>query len=158
PYIARRLIRRAVRYGRELGITGHFLANLALVAIGTLADTYPELHEQREQICAALDEEEGRFGRTLARGEVEFNKAIEAALAEGKDTLAGPAAFRLYETYGFPLELTQELASQRGVTVDEDGFQVAFAEHQAQSRQGSAARFRGGLAERMPETTRLHTA
>jgi len=158
PYIARRLIRRAVRYGRELGIEGHFLARLAETAIGTLADTYPELEQQREQICAALDDEEGRFQRTLARGEVEFNKAIGAALSAGKDTLPGPAAFRLYETYGFPLELTQELAEQRGVTVDNDGFQAAFAEHQAQSRQGSAARFRGGLAERMPETTRLHTA
>ena len=158
PYIARRLIRRAVRYGRELGIKGHFLARLAETAIGTLADAYPELEQQREQICAALDDEEGRFQRTLARGEIEFNKAIVAALSDRRDTLPGPAAFRLYETYGFPLELTQELAGQRGVTVDEGGFQAAFAEHQAQSRQGSAARFRGGLAERMPETTRLHTA
>jgi len=158
PYIARRLIRRAVRYGRELGIEGHFLARLAETAIGTLADTYPELEQQREQICAALDDEESRFQRTLARGEAEFNKAIGAALSAGKNALPGPAAFRLYETYGFPLELTQELAEQRGVTVDNDGFQAAFAEHQAQSRQGSAARFRGGLAERMPETTRLHTA
>jgi len=158
PYIARRLIRRAVRYGRELGISGHFLARLAETAIGTLADTYPELEQQREQSCAALDDEEGRFQRTLARGEIEFNKAIAASLSAGKDTLPGPAAFRLYETYGFPLELTQELAKQRGVSVDEDGFQAAFAEHQAQSRQGSSARFRGGLAERMPETTRLHTA
>jgi alanyl-tRNA synthetase len=158
PYIARRLIRRAVRYGRELGIEGHFLARLAETAIGTLADTYPELEQQRGQICAALDDEEGRFQRTLARGEIEFNKAITSSLAAESNTLPGPAAFRLYETYGFPLELTQELAEQRGVRVDEDGFQAAFAEHQAQSRQGSAARFRGGLAERMPETTQLHTA
>jgi alanyl-tRNA synthetase len=158
PYIARRLIRRAVRYGRELGLAGHFLARLAEVAISTLADTYPELEQQRGQICAALDDEEGRFQRTLARGEIEFNKTIGVSLADGKNTLPGPAAFRLYETYGFPLELTQELAGQRGVTVDECGFQAAFAEHQAQSRQGSTARFRGGLAERMPETTRLHTA
>jgi alanyl-tRNA synthetase len=158
PYIARRLIRRAVRYGRELGIGGHFLARLAETAIGTLADSYPELDQQRQRIYAALDDEEGRFGRTLARGEAEFEKAIGSALSSGQDTLPGPAAFRLYETYGFPLELTQELAGRRGVTVDEAGFQAAFAEHQAQSRQGSAARFRGGLAERMPETTRLHTA
>ncbi|HEU5100425.1 MAG TPA: alanine--tRNA ligase [Roseiflexaceae bacterium] len=158
PYIARRLIRRAARYGRELGIGQRFLARLAETAIGTLADVYPQLEQQRQRIYAALDEEEGRFGRTLARGEVEFDKAVGAALAVGQDTLSGPAAFRLYETYGFPLELTQELAGQRGVGVDEVGFQIAFAEHQAQSRQGSAARFRGGLAERMPETTRLHTA
>jgi alanyl-tRNA synthetase len=158
PYIARRLIRRAMRYGRELGIGGPFLARLAETAIGTLADSYPELEQQRAPICAALDDEEARFQRTLARGEVEFNKAIEATLSERQARLPGPAAFRLYETYGFPLELTQELAGQRGLTVDEAGFEAAFAEHQSLSRQGSAARFRGGLAERMPETTRLHTA
>jgi alanyl-tRNA synthetase len=156
-YIARRLIRRAVRYGRELGIQGHFLARLAEQAIPTLADTYPELERQRQAIFAALDEEEGRFQRTLARGEAEFNKAIAAGQG-GASVLPGPVAFRLYETYGFPLELTQELAGQHGAEVDVAGFEAAFAAHQQQSRQASTARFRGGLAERMPETTRLHTA
>ncbi len=157
PYIARRLIRRAVRYGRELGIQGHFLARLAEQAIPTLADAYPELERQHQTICAALDDEEGRFQRTLARGEAEFNKAIAAGQGSAT-TLPGPVAFRLYETYGFPLELTQELASQHGAAVDVAGFAAAFAAHQQQSRQGSTARFRGGLAERLPETTRLHTA
>jgi alanyl-tRNA synthetase len=126
--------------------------------IGTFADVYPELELQREHICAALDDEEGRFQRTLARGEAEFNKAVGACLAEGRGTLPGATVFRLYETHGFPLELTQELAEQRGMSVDLEGFEGAFAAHQEQSRQGSAGRFRGGLAERQPETTRLHTA
>jgi alanyl-tRNA synthetase len=157
PYIARRLIRRAVRYGRELGIRGHFLAGLAEQAIPTLVDTYPELERQRQAIYTALDDEEGRFQRTLARGEAEFKKAI--AVDQGSAAIVpGPVAFRLYETYGFPLELTEELASQHGATVDVAGFEAAFAAHQQQSRQGSTARFRGGLAERLPETTRLHTA
>jgi alanyl-tRNA synthetase len=157
PYIARRLIRRAVRYGRELGIQGHFLARLAEQAIPTLVDTYPELERQRQAIYTALDDEEGRFQRTLARGEGEFNKAIAAGQG-GTAIVPGPVAFRLYETYGFPLELTQELAGQHGVSVDLAGFEAAFAAHQQQSRQGSTAHFRGGLAERLPETTRLHTA
>jgi alanyl-tRNA synthetase len=158
PYVARRLIRRAVRYGRELGIGGPFLAGLAEVVIATMAGAYPELEPRRGAICAALDEEERRFQRTLARGEAEFAKAVAAVQASGATTLPGPAAFRLYETYGFPLELTQELAGQRGVGVDVAGFEAAFAEHQRQSRQGAAARFRGGLAERVPATTQLHTA
>jgi len=157
PYIARRLIRRAVRYGRELGIQGHFLARLAEQAIPTLVDTYPELERQRQAIYTALDDEEGRFQRTLARGEGEFNKAIAAGQG-GTAIVPGLVAFRLYETYGFPLELTQELAGQHGVSVDLAGFEAAFAAHQQQSRQGSTAHFRGGLAERLPATTRLHTA
>lgn len=153
-YVARRLIRRAARYGRELGIEGPFLSALANVAIGTLAEAYPALAGARELICAGLDEEEARFGRTLARGEAE----LQRALATSNGALSGGAAFRLYETFGFPLELTEELAAREGITVDAAGFAEAFAAHQERSRQGGAARFRGGLAERRPETTRLHTA
>lgn len=154
PYIARRLIRRAARYGRELGITGPFLARIANVAIDTLAAAYPALTQARANICAALEEEEARFGRTLARGEAELQRAV----AQSTDELAGAAAFRLYETFGFPLELTQELSARHGMIVDAVGFAEAFAAHQQRSRQGGAARFQGGLAERRPETTRLHTA
>ena len=158
PYVARRLIRRAVRYGHEIGVEGHFLARVAEAAIPTLADAYPELEREREAICAALDEEEGRFGRTLARGEVEFERAVAASLGQDQARLPGQTVFHLYETYGFPAELTAELARRRGLEVDMDGFTAAFAEHQQRSRQGGAGRFRGGLVERLPETTRLHTA
>ncbi|HEX5691573.1 MAG TPA: alanine--tRNA ligase, partial [Roseiflexaceae bacterium] len=158
PYVVRRLIRRAVRYGRESGIGGPFLARLADETIPALSAVYPELERQRQAICAALDEEEGRFGRTLRRGEAEFDRALDALRVRGETIVPGETVFRLYDTYGFPAELTEELAGQRGLSADMEGFRTAFAAHQEQSRQGAAGRFRGGLAERIPETTRLHTA
>ncbi|RIK43828.1 MAG: alanine--tRNA ligase [Chloroflexi bacterium] len=158
PYVARRLIRRAIRYGRTIGIAGHFLSDLAGTVVDLFADVYPELEQQRHQIAAALDEEETRFQRTLAHGERACARIIERRQQEGQTTLAGEEVFHLYETYGFPAELTQELAEQQGLAVDLAGFQTAYAEHQAQSQQGAAGRFRGGLAERRPETTRYHTA
>jgi alanyl-tRNA synthetase len=158
PYIARRLVRRAVRYGRAIAIDRPFLARLAEAVIAIMGAAYPELQEQRDTICAALDEEEQRFQRTLARGEREFERAMTRSHAHGETVLPGATTFRLYDTYGFPLELTQELAHERGLAVDEAGFHDAFAAHQAQSRQGAAGRFSGGLAERNPATTQLHTA
>jgi len=158
PYIARRLIRRASRYGRRMGIDKPFLAPLAETVIATLADAYPELKQAHAGIYAALDAEERRFQRTLARGEREFARAAASMRAEGNDVLAGQVAFHLYDTYGFPLELTEELAREHGLAVDRAGFEAAFAAHQAQSRQGAAGRFKGGLAERNLQTTKLHTA
>jgi len=158
PYVVRRLIRRAIRYGRTIGIGQHFLVCLAEATIPTLSGAYPELEQRREQICAALDEEEARFQRTLSRGEAEFEKAIGASRSRGEMVVPGEVVFRLYDTYGFPAELTEELARQRGLSADMDGFQAAFATHQERSRQGAAGHFRGGLAERIPATTRLHTA
>lgn len=158
PYVVRRLIRRAVRYGRSVGVEGPFLGQLATTIIETLGDAYPELVAQQDAIRTALHDEEIRFQRTLARGEREFERAVATAQAAGETTLPGPAAFRLYDTFGFPIELTTELAAQSGLKVDRAGFDAAFAAHQEQSRQGAAARFAGGLAERNPETTKLHTA
>ncbi|HEU5089892.1 MAG TPA: alanine--tRNA ligase, partial [Roseiflexaceae bacterium] len=158
PYVVRRLIRRAVRYGRELGVEGTFLPHLAGTVIDTLGDVYPHIERERETICAALEEEEGRFRRTLVRGERFFTQAADEATARGETTLSGQAAFRLYDTYGFPIELTEEEAQRRGLQVDMPGFKAAFAHHQEQSRAGAVARFRGGLGERNPATTRLHTA
>ena len=158
PYVARRLIRRAARYGRSIGIASGFLPALAEIVIATMGEAYPELVANRAQILQALEEEERRFGRTLARGEAEFARAAASVLARGECMLAGDAAFHLYDTYGFPLELTTELARAQGLEVDTKGFDDAYAAHQRQSREGSAGRFRGGLAERLPETTRLHTA
>jgi alanyl-tRNA synthetase len=158
PYIVRRLIRRAIRYGRELGIEGPFLSKVAAAFISTLADAYPLLERRREEALALLEEEELRFRRTLARGEREFERVAEAALRAGRPALAGEEIFRLYETYGFPAELTAELAAVRGLRSDLAGFDAAFARHQEESGRGAEGRFRGGLAERAPETTRLHTA
>ncbi|MCB0093000.1 MAG: alanine--tRNA ligase, partial [Caldilineaceae bacterium] len=111
PYVARRLIRRAIRYGWTLGISAPFLAQLADVVIRMFADVYPELEAQGAQITAALDEEESRFQRTLARGERATTTLITDAQTAGQIALTGQEAFHLYETYGFPLELTQELAA-----------------------------------------------
>jgi alanyl-tRNA synthetase len=158
PYIARRLIRRAVRYGRQSGIRGHFLGRLAEVVICTLGDVYPEIADNEAHICAALDEEETRFQRTLRRGEREFHKAAEELRAQAQHEMPGAVVFHLYDTYGFPPELTEELAQQKGLSTDMEGFRKAFREHQDKSRQSATSRFRGGLAEQSAETTRLHTA
>ncbi|MDZ4719233.1 MAG: alanine--tRNA ligase [Roseiflexaceae bacterium] len=158
PYIVRRLIRRAIRYGRMLGINHSFLPDLADTVIATMMSAYPELGQRRDSIAEALAAEELRFQRTLARGEREFVHAIEQGRSAGLEHLPGSVAFHLYDTYGFPLELTEELAREQGMPVDSIGFQAAYTAHQEQSRQGAAERFRGGLAERNPATTRLHTA
>jgi alanyl-tRNA synthetase len=144
-----------VRYGKELGIERHFTAGLADTTIRALNDLYPELDAQRSHILAALDEEESRFGRTLQKGEQAFFKALESL---PEKSLPGDLVFRLYDTYGFPPELTEELARQQDYQVDLAGYRNAFAEHQERSRQGASARFKGGLSERSPETTQLHTA
>jgi alanyl-tRNA synthetase len=158
PYIARRLVRRAVRYGREIGIEGHFLGQLAQVVIRTMCDVYPELEEHGERICTALDDEETRFQRTLRRGEREFFKAVEVCRSQAQTRMPGDVVFHLYDTYGFPPELTQELAEREGMATDMAGFDRAFKEHQEKSRASATSRFRGGLAERSSETVKLHTA
>jgi len=142
PYIARRLIRRAVRYGHEMGIEGPFLARLAATVVETMGDAYPHLVEAQDQIRALLQTEEQKFQRTLRRGRAEF----ERVAAQYDNRLPGDVAFKLYDTYGFPIELTQELAAQQGLAVDMDGFQRAFQAHREKSRRGAAERFRGGLA------------
>ncbi|MSP13287.1 MAG: alanine--tRNA ligase [Chloroflexi bacterium] len=158
PYIARRLVRRAIRYGRMIGIEGSFLAPLAGIVVTCMGTAFPEIVPPSGAIYAALDDEEGRFQHTLVRGEREFARAAAQSHAQQELVLPGQTAFHLYDTYGFPLELTQELAREQGLAVDVASFQSAFAAHQAQSRQGAAGRFKGGLAERNLQTTRLHTA
>lgn len=158
PYIVRRLIRRAARYGRVLGVEGPFLAGLVAPAVAALGEPYLTLRAQADALATALDEEEARFQRTLTRGERIFQQAASQAQAAGTGTLPGEVAFRLYDTYGFPPELTAELAAQAGLASDESGFAAAYATHQERSRAGAAGRFAGGLVERNPATTRLHTA
>ncbi len=121
-YVLRRLLRRAARHGRILGIDGLFLSELAKVVIATSKDGYPELEEKKEMILKVISEEENKFNRTIDQG-LTILEDLEAAMKEeGKTTLDGADAFKLYDTYGFPLDLTKEILEEKGFDVDEEGF------------------------------------
>ncbi|MGD1817545.1 MAG: alanine--tRNA ligase [Pleomorphochaeta sp.] len=157
-YILRRLIRRAIRHGRKIGIEGSFLSELAKIVIDLYKGAYPELLENVEFIHKELELEEDKFSKTLQKGEKEFMKMIPNILKGKAKMIPGRMAFKLYDTYGFPIELTKELAQENGLSVDEEGFSVAFEKHQSQSRSGSEQKFKGGLADHSEKTTALHTA
>ncbi len=213
-YILRRLIRRAVRYGMQLGLPEGFTVEIARVIIAQYRDVYPELQRNEAFVLEQLQLEEARFARTLKQGEKEFDKVyqnvcatrglleriladenpaacadelaktkklrpspdmmpiIEAAGAgdaeavrgavrarlESLSTLDGRSAFKLYDTYGFPVEMTKELAAEKGMTVDEADFAERFKKHQELSHQGADQKFKGGLADHSEQTARLHTA
>ncbi len=156
-YVLRRLIRRAVRYAMDLGLPSGFTATLADIVIETYRNFYPELLEKRELIVTELTAEESRFAKTLTQGRHEFEKVAEVMAQHAQTQISGKTAFKLYDTYGFPLELTQELAAERGMTVDTDGFAKAEAKHKEASKQGEGV-FKGGLADHSEQTTRLHSA
>ena len=213
-YILRRLIRRAVRYGMQLGMGEGFTAEIAQVIINQYKEVYPELERNAAFVLEQLKLEEGRFARTLKQGEKEFDKVynntmntkallesilnaedkvacaqenaktkklrpspdmmpiIEAAGAGDEaalvaalnarmatlDTLDGRSAFKLYDTFGFPIEMTMELAAEKGLKVDEADFAERFKKHQELSHQGAEQKFKGGLADHSEETAKLHTA
>ncbi|MBO4836443.1 MAG: hypothetical protein J5564_01985, partial [Clostridia bacterium] len=206
-------IRRAVRYGMELGLGEGFTAKTAQEIIDQYKDVYPELEQNAAFVLEQLTLEEGRFARTLKQGEKEFEKvlfninrtrtamdkiisdstlasaeeavkthvlrpqpdmlaAIEAVQAgdleavkrectlirDRQNVIDGRSAFKLYDTYGFPIEITKELAAEHGLTVDEEDFKKRFEQHQATSRSGAEQIFKGGLADHSEQTTCLHTA
>ena len=213
-YILRRLIRRAVRYGMQLGMGEGFTAEIAQVIINQYKEVYPELERNAAFVLEQLKLEEGRFARTLKQGEKEFDKVynntmntkallecilnaedkvacaqenaktkklrpspdmmpiIEAAGAGDEaalvaalnarmatlDTLDGRSAFKLYDTFGFPIEMTMELAAEKGLKVDEADFAERFKKHQELSHQGAEQKFKGGLADHSEQTAKLHTA
>ncbi|PJE59051.1 MAG: alanine--tRNA ligase [Candidatus Portnoybacteria bacterium CG10_big_fil_rev_8_21_14_0_10_43_39] len=148
-YIVRRLIRRAVRYGRQLGIKNDlWIKEITQVVIDDYKDVYPELERNKDFVLSNLDEEETRFKKTLEKGLKEFEKR----------EISGREAFNLYQTYGFPIEMTKELAEEKGIQVDEEEFQQELKKHQELSRTASAGKFKGGLADAGEETKKLHTA
>jgi alanyl-tRNA synthetase len=157
-YILRRLIRRAVRHAHKLGIEGSFLGELALIVLGLYRKPYPEILENKEFILKELAQEEAKFSETLAKGEREFEKMLPNLLKGKNREISGRTAFKLYDTYGYPIELTKELAAEHGFTVDEAGFNAAFEKHQEISRSGADKQFKGGLADHSEKTTALHTA
>ncbi len=136
-YVLRRLIRRCVRYGRLLGIERPFLTELLPVVRESIGDEYSELIEQASAIEQVLSTEEERFSRTLSQGSELMDSEIEKLEAAGKNILPGDVAFVLYDTFGFPLELTEEMCEERGITVDKDGFEVAMEEQRERARASS---------------------
>ena len=155
-YVLRRLIRRAVRMANSLGMAKGSIAEIAKVYVQVYKDAYPELTQNADKIVSELNKEEEKFSKTLVAGEKEFFKVISHI--SGK-TVPGGTAFKLYDTFGFPVEMTVELAAENGYTVDVEGFRQKFAEHQAKSHAGSEQRFKGGMAEGGGiETVYLHTA
>lgn len=170
-YILRRLLRRAIRYARKLGVEMTALTDVSKIFIEKIYDeAYPLLVEKEDYVISEIAKETAKFETTLATGLKEFNKCVEGierknAFMAQKDPayvpekgINGKQAFRLYDTFGFPLELTEELASEVGYTVDAKGFEEAFKEHQEKSKQQPQGAFKGGLEEQNEITARLHTA
>ncbi len=152
-YILRRLIRRAVRYGRQLGIQGFFTATVADKVVGLYADVYPELSNNRQRIAAELNGEEDKFSRTLQHGLAEASKLKDKYVRA--EEIPGETAFYLYETFGFPIELTEEVLGKK---VNAAEFAAAQQKHQADSRAGAEQKFSGGLADHSDQVVKLHTA
>ena len=157
-YILRRLIRRMTRHLRKLEINLDEIGNLVDIYVETLKDMYPELLVNKNTIKDVLIEEKNKFVKTLENGEREFKKAVEKAKREGKNKIDGQTVFNLYETYGFPQEITVELAKEQGMEVELEQFDKLFKEHQEKSRLGSEQKFKGGLAEQNEKTIAYHTA
>ena len=156
-YILRRLIRRAVRFARILALPDNALEEVSKVYIEQYKDVYPELVENSAKILNELSKEYLRFRKTIEQGLKEFERVISYLPPEVK-RLSGKTAFKLYDTFGFPLEMTAELCHEKGLEVDVKGYEKAFEEHQNKSRSGAEQVFKGGLADNQVATERLHTA
>lgn len=157
-YILRRLIRRMTRHLNKLEIDLNELSGLIDLDVEILKDMYPELVSKKEEIREVIIQEKDKFIKTLAHGEKEFNKAIARIKAEGKDTIDSESIFKLYETYGFPPEVTKDLAVENGLKVNMDEVDQLFKAHQNKSRLGSEQKFKGGLAGTGEQEIKYHTA
>ena len=147
-----------MRHGRKLGINEHFLSVPARIVIDMYKEPYPEMGRNEAFILEELEKEEERFRQTLSKGLQEFEKLVPNLLKNPQKVIPGRVAFRLYDTFGFPVEITEELAAEHGLSVDRDGFEEAFKKHQELSKQGAEKTFKGGLADNSEMTTALHTA
>ena len=159
-YILRRLIRRMIRHGLKLGIENNFTKQLCECSINKLKDSYPYLLENKSELIKAVELEEEKFRKTIKNGIKEFYKILEdikKSETPRRNFLTGVEAFYLYETYGFPIELISELASEIGFVVATYEFELEFKKHKENSRSGSSQKFKGGMADQSTETTKLHT-
>lgn len=154
-YVLRRLIRRAMRYCRVLGIEFEALGELAMMFVDKYESVYPNLGAARARIAEELETEKNKFAKTIEQGLKEFDKILTHIPA---GTFPGKTAFRLYDTFGFPIEMTEELAKERGYVLDRAGYEKAFREHQEKSKAGAEQKFKGGLADGGEQTARLHSA
>ena len=157
-YILRRLIRRMVRHMNKLQINLDEISTLIDINVENLKEMYPELEKNVETIKNVIIEEKDKFVKTLAHGEKEFEKEMNRAKQSGKYKIEGNVVFKLYDTYGFPPEVTSELAKENGMIVDMKEFDELFKAHQEKSRLGSEQKFKGGLAEQNDTTIAYHTA
>ncbi|NOY09020.1 MAG: alanine--tRNA ligase [Spirochaetes bacterium] len=157
-YILRRLIRRAIRHGRKLAPDRNILKEPVLKVIDIYKDTYPVLLEKQNFITDEVETESGRFLYALKKGEHEFEKMLPNLLKNPEKIIPGRLAFKLYDTYGFPVEITEEIAGEHGLSVDRAEFEGAFKKHQELSKKGAEKTFKGGLADNTEIVTRLHTA
>ena len=155
-YVLRRLIRRALRYAMALEIPENKLYVIAETVISQYGEFYTELEKNRARIISEIQNEEERFQRTLKNGMHEFARLLPTFKAVGG--IDGKNAFRLFDTFGFPIEFTEEMAKENGLTVDKEGFNSAFEEHRKKSSVGAEQKFKGGLADSSEQTTRLHSA
>ena len=157
-YILRRLIRRMVRHMNKLQINLDEISTLIDINVENLKEMYPDLAKNQELIKNVIIEEKNKFVKTLAHGEKEFEKEMNKAKEQGKTRIDGKVVFKLYDTYGFPPEVTSELAQENNMTVDMKEFDELFKAHQEKSRMGSEQKFKGGLAEQNDTTIAYHTA
>ncbi len=157
-YVLRKLIRRMARHLNKMQIDLSELSNLIELDIDILKELYPELDKNKDTIKQVIIEEKDKFMKTLSHGEKEFEKAINKAKQENRDVIDGQTIFKLYETYGFPPEITADLAKEQGFKIDNSEFEKLFKEHQEKSRMGSEHKFKGGLAEQNEKTIAYHTA
>lgn len=156
-YILRRLIRRAIRHAKKLNIdiNSNWEEQIASTIMDQYQSYYHEIKKNRGTVLSVLKEEKNKFNRTLEKGLKEFEREIDHLQT---DKIPAEVAFHLYDTYGFPIELTEELANEKGITVDTEGFQMKFKEHQEKSRAGSVQKFKGGLSGDGEKETKYHTA
>ncbi|OKZ57632.1 MAG: alanine--tRNA ligase [Clostridium sp. 26_21] len=157
-YILRRLIRRMVRHMNKLQISLDELSTLIDINVENLKEMYPALEANKEIIKNVILEEKDKFVKTLEKGEKEFAKEVGQVKEQGENIVPGKVVFRLYDTYGFPPEVTEELATENGMKIDKEGFDKLFKEHQEKSRAGSEQKFKGGLASTGEMETKYHTA
>ena len=157
-YVLRRLIRRMIRHLNKLQIDLEEISTLIEINVDNLKEMYPELEKNRNIIVETILEEKNKFVKTLAHGEREFNKEMQKAKNSNKTIIDGQAVFKLYDTYGFPPEVTNELAQENGFEINLKEFEELFKKHQEKSRAGSEQKFKGGLADQTEETIAYHTA